>query len=74
MEKGNIKWNVMFVIQIVDVYGESLRLLMPSVFWNIGDLGEFSEVCQQMSTGDVTQSVITSWFNTTYHIRLAIST
>ena len=33
----------MFVIQIVDVYGESLRILMPSVFWNIGGLGEFSD-------------------------------
>ena len=30
----------MFVL-IVDVYGESLCLLMPSVFWNIGGLGEF---------------------------------
>jgi len=29
----------MFVL-IVDVYGESLCLLMSSVFWNIGGLGE----------------------------------
>ena len=32
----------MFVL-IVDVYGESLCLLMPSVFWNIDGLGEFGE-------------------------------
>jgi len=29
--------------RIVDVYGESLCLLMPSVFWNIDGLGEFGE-------------------------------
>ena len=33
----------MFVIQIIDVYGENLCLLMPSVFWNIGGLAEFGE-------------------------------
>jgi len=40
-ETLNNKYNVMYVIEIVDVYGESLCLLMPSVFWNIGGLGEF---------------------------------
>jgi len=37
------------VIEIVDEYGRSLCLLMPSVLCNIGGLGEFDEYFSGLS-------------------------
>jgi len=44
---GKIECNVL--IQTVDVYGESLCLLMPSVFW---DIGEFSEILSHVTNAN----------------------